>query len=98
MSNSLFWSDRASKEYDKLLDYLLEEWGEEITLRVSLEINQTIDRIKNSPEHFPVFLKTKKIRRCVASPQTSIFFRVSKDVIIVISLFDNRQNPKKRKL
>jgi plasmid stabilization system protein ParE len=88
MANSLFWADRASTEYEKLVDYLLEEWGEEITRRIKLEIDQTINRIKNSPEHFPIFVKTKKIRRCVASPQTSIFFRVSKD----------RQNPKKRKL
>jgi plasmid stabilization system protein ParE len=98
MANNLFWTERALIEYEKLIDYLLEEWGEEITLKVRLEIDQTIDRIKNSPEHFPIFLKSKKIRRCVASPQTSIFFRVSKDVIILISLFDNRQNPKKHKL
>ena len=98
MANSLFWTERALTEYEKLIDYLLEEWGEEITIRVTLEIDQTIGRIKNSPEHFPIFLKGKKIRRCVTSPQTSIFFRFSKDVIIIISLFDNRQNPKKRKL
>jgi plasmid stabilization system protein ParE len=98
MTSNLFWTERALEEYDRLVDYLLEEWGQEITIRVSLEIDQTIDRIKNSPEHFPIFLKSKKIRRCVASPQTSIFFKMSKDVIIIISLFDNRQHPKKRKL
>jgi plasmid stabilization system protein ParE len=98
MPNSLFWTDRALAEYEKLIDYLLEEWGEEITLRVTLEIDETILRIKNSPEHFPIYLKSKKVRRCVASQQTSIFFKVSKDVTILISLFDNRQNPRKRKL
>lgn len=98
MANSLIWSERALKEYDQLLDYLIEEWGKEITIRVSLEIDQTISRIQNSPENFPVFLKSKKIRRCVASPQTSIYFKVNKNIVEIISLFDNRQDPRKRKL
>ena len=98
MINDLLWTDRALTEYDNLLDYLLEKWGEAITLRVIGEINQKISQIKKFPEHFPVFLKGKQIRRCVASPQTSIFFHIKGDVIEIISLFDNRQNPQKRKL
>lgn len=97
MANTLVWSNRALEEYEKLQEYLFEEWGEEITQRVIKEINQTVVRIQNSPEHFPV-LKTKKVRRCVTSPQTSIFFKVTKDAVEVISVFDNRQSPKKRKL
>jgi plasmid stabilization system protein ParE len=98
MANVLKWTDRAIEEYAKLLDYLYEEWSEEITQRVITEINNTVSRIQNSPEQFPVFIKTKQVRRCVASPQTSIFFKIKKDYIEIISLFDNRQNPKKRKL
>ncbi len=98
MANTLIWSDRALEEYDKLQEYLYEEWGEEITQRVINEIDQTVSRIQNSPEHFPIFFKAKKIRRCVAFPQTSIFFKANQDRIEIISIFDNRQNPKKRKL
>lgn len=90
MANVLIWSDRALVEYAKLQEYLYEEWSEEIA--------QTVVRIENSPEHFPLFIKRKKIRRCVASPQTSVFFNVNKNVIEIMSIFDNRQNPKKRKL
>ena len=78
MAKDVLWSERASGEYEKLLEYLLEEWGDMITRRVRQEINQTILHISKSPEHFPVYLKSKKIRPCVASPQTSIFFRANK--------------------
>jgi len=98
MNNFLIWSDRALKEFGKLQEYLSEEWGEEIAKRVINEIDQTASRIQNSPEHFPFFSKRKKIRRCVASPQTSIFFSLNQDTVEIISVFDNRQNPKKRKL
>jgi plasmid stabilization system protein ParE len=98
MANVLKWTDRAIEEYDKLLTYLYSEWGEEITLRVVPEIEKTTLRIQNSPEQFPVFLKRRNVRRCVVSPQTSIFFKVKKDYIEISALFDNGQNPRKLKL
>jgi len=72
--------------------------GAEIAQRVSDEIDQTVTRIQKSPEHFPFHKKNKSIRRCVASPQTSIYFKANKDQIEIITLFDSRQNPIKRKL
>jgi hypothetical protein len=47
-------------EYKKLVIYLFEEWGEEIATRVINEINYEILRIRNSPEQFPVFIKSKR--------------------------------------
>ena len=96
--DNLIWSERAILEYKKLMDYLLAEWGEKIRDRVNSELDQSLLRIQKSPEQFPVFSKKKRVRRCVASPQTSIFFKVDKDFIEIYSFFDNRQNPKKRKL
>ncbi|MEO6851111.1 MAG: type II toxin-antitoxin system RelE/ParE family toxin [Mucilaginibacter sp.] len=98
MANVLKWTDRAIEDYAKLLDYLFEEWSEEIAERVVTEINHTVSRIQNSPEQFPVIIKKNLVRRCVASPQTSIFFKIKKDYIEISSVFDNRQDPKKRKL
>jgi len=98
MAKALIWTNRALIELDSLQDYLYEEWGEKISQRVINEIFKTIARIQNSPEQFPLIKKRKKIHRCVASPQTSIFFKVEKEVIEILSIFDNRQDPKKRKL
>ncbi len=98
MANVLLWTQRAITEYDYLIDYLFNEWGIEITERVMNEIGKTIDRIQNSPEQFPVFIKSKNIRRSVASPQTLIFFRVNTDQIEILSVFDNRQDPDKQRL
>jgi len=40
-NRNLRWSERALGENEKLLDYLLNEWGEEITLRVKEQIEKT---------------------------------------------------------
>jgi plasmid stabilization system protein ParE len=98
MAKVLQWTTRALNEYDKLIDYLYKEWGEEITQRVIDEIDQTLLRIEKSPEQYPIIIKSRKVRRCVASPQTSIFFKIKSNWIEISSVFDNRQNPRKRKL
>jgi plasmid stabilization system protein ParE len=98
MADRLIWTTRAREEYANLQDYIYEEWGEDIATRVIKEIDQTVYRIKNSPQQFPIFRKKMEIRRCVASPQTSIYFRIDKGAIEIMAVFDNRQNPKKRKL
>ena len=95
---SLRWSDRALKENRKLTDYLLSDWGDKIASRVSEQIEKATQRIQQTPLQFPIFSKQKNVRRAVISPQTSIFFKVYRTEIVIISVFDNRQNPKKRKL
>jgi len=45
-NRNLRWSERALGENEKLLDYLLNEWGEEITLRVKEQIEKTANRIR----------------------------------------------------
>jgi len=98
MTKGLIWSDRSLKEYDDLIYYLSNHWSEDIALRVMVEIDQTVLHIQASPEHFPFYSKRKKIKRCVASPQTSIYFKVYNDKLEILTIFDNRQNPKKLKM
>jgi plasmid stabilization system protein ParE len=98
MANSLFWTARALQEYNDLISYLYENWGDAVTQRIVEDINKNLDHIQHRPKQYPVFLKKRGVRRCVASPQTSIFFIIKKDGVEISAVFDNRQNPRKRKL
>ena len=99
MTKPLKWTDKALEEYDALLDYLYENWGAATLIRVSDEINKTISHIHQNPDRYPIAIKSKGIRKCVASPQTSIFYKIFVDRIEVTSIFNNRQNPRRiRKL
>ncbi|MCE7066380.1 type II toxin-antitoxin system RelE/ParE family toxin [Dyadobacter sp. CY326] len=95
ISRELEWSERAVLDYENLTEYLFFKWGENITLKVLSEIDYQISRVKNNPEQFPIIIKQNEIRRCVASPQTSIFFVVKPQSIYLLSIFDNRLNPDK---
>jgi len=77
----------------KILQNLYENWSENVTLRVLKEIDFQIERIKKSPNLFPVVNKSLNIRRCIASRQTSVFFVIEENTITTLSIFDNRQDP-----
>ncbi|TKB97704.1 type II toxin-antitoxin system RelE/ParE family toxin [Pedobacter cryophilus] len=91
---SIIWTQRALSEYDLLVEYLFDEWGEKITIEISQSIDKYLIRIENSPKQFPIINREKIIRKCVISKQTSLFFMVLENRIVILSLFDNRQNPK----
>ena len=89
------WAERAISDYEFLTEYLFETWGEHIAMRVLSEIDYQLSRIQKVPMQFPVFIRENEIRRCVASPQTSIFFVIRPESVLVLSIFDNRLNPQK---
>lgn len=98
MSRSIFWSPRSKLDYIKLLDYLLEEWGHESVKKFNTLRVKSLDQISENPELYQATIKRRNIRRCVISKQTSLYYRVKKREIELITLFDTRQHPKKKKL
>ncbi len=72
----ILWTERALKEYDVLLTYVFENWGQNIMFKVSNEIHHKVSHINQYPEHYPIAIKTKNVRRCVAAPQTSIYYKI----------------------
>lgn len=94
----VIWSQRASNEYLATLSYILENWGDSAADKFETTIQNQIQRIVQSPQQFPVVSESNNVRRCVATPQNSIFFRESESQIQILACFDNRQNPDKRKV
>jgi plasmid stabilization system protein ParE len=52
VDRSIRWSERSLEENKKLLNYLLEEWGEEVGIRIREQIKTAVNRIHYSPEIF----------------------------------------------
>lgn len=96
---ALIWSPRAKSDYLNLLDYLHSNWGKQVTLRYVQRITALLDLICRKPELFPTAGKANLVRRCVVTKQTTLYYRLNKvNQIEVITIFDTRQNPLKRRL
>jgi plasmid stabilization system protein ParE len=94
------WTSEAERNLHTIFDYLENTWAEREISNFSKKLEANLQLISNQPAAFPYYDKKKDIRRCVLSPQTTIYYREMPfdNVIIIITLFDNRQNPNNLKV
>ena len=86
---------RAQVEIENIFEYLELKWNETIKKKFSNKINTTIKLLIDNPELFPVSNVNKKIRKAVVSKQSTLYYHFNSKHIIVLSVFDTRQNPTK---
>ena len=93
MPYSIRYSIRAYNEYEQILDYVFKEFGIEVAAKVDMYFEAVIDHIAINPLLYPYFDKTKNVRRCVISPQTTLYYRFNGVYVELVSFRGNRMNP-----
>ena len=92
------WTNEAKRDLSLIINYLETNWSEREIRRFFQRLEQTLETILQSPQLYKLVDKRKNVRKCLLSKQTSIYFKVEDDKIFLITLFDNRQDPKKLKI
>ncbi len=94
MSYAVRYSTRAYLEYEEILDYVFKKFGADIALKVDQHFEEVIDNIAINPLLYPLSEKKTNLRRCVISPQTTLYYRFNGEYIELASFRGNRLNPK----
>lgn len=97
MKREIRLSKRAMKKLDSLLVYLEEEWSTKVKHEFVLKLDKSFKQIQKLPDSFPESEKIKGLRNCVVTKQTTVFYKYSETTIDIVTIFDNRQNPKSLK-
>jgi len=89
------WTSEAKRNLNSIFDYLENSWSEREISNFAKKMESDLKIISKHPATFPYFDKDKNVRRCVLTPQTTIYYREipSENRVVIITLFDNRQNP-----
>jgi plasmid stabilization system protein ParE len=95
MNRSVKLSKRTTKKLEELLEYLENEWSEKVKTDFIDKLERVIALIKSNPESFQKSELEKGLHQCVITSQTTIYYRYDNDFVYIVTLFDNRQNPKK---
>lgn len=90
---SIVWSDEASSNLDSIIEYLQNRWTDKEISRFFKLLEKRIGVLSQNPHAFPAVEFDSTIKRCVLSEQTSLFYQIQSDTIVILSLFDNRRNP-----
>lgn len=97
MALEIVWTKTADKKFDKIIDYLSVEWGENVTTAFVKKVYDFLDILSEFPEIGSVEHKDKGIRGFVIIKQVSIFYSIRKNKIVILNFFDNRQSPKRKR-
>ncbi|HAH55386.1 MAG TPA: type II toxin-antitoxin system RelE/ParE family toxin [Flavobacterium sp.] len=95
MKREVVLTPRAQVEIENVFAYLELKWNEKTKKQFSNKINTVLSLIVENPELFPVSSVNRKIRKAVISKQSTLFYHFNSKHIIVLSVFDTRQNPTK---
>lgn len=86
------WTNEAKDSYVSTIKNILDKWGVDTALKLESDVNALILHLENFKFFCPASKKDKKLRKCVISKQTSLFYEVNKTHIDLILFFDNRTN------
>lgn len=95
MAKLVIWSEMAENDLESILSYLIEVWGIQVNQQFLFETFSTIDKISHNPKLFPIIKTKEKIRKCVLTKHNSLFYKENKNHVIILRIFDNRQDPHK---
>lgn len=87
----------ALKKFHKIVDYILEEWGESAAIQFEKRTETILDLLAIAPHMGPSVNSEKKIRAFQLTSQTRVYYRIKTDRILILTFFDVRQNPNRIK-
>jgi plasmid stabilization system protein ParE len=89
---------RAQKELNQLFEYFELEWSIKVKNDFVNKLHLVLNIVAKSPESFPITNKNNKFRKCVVTKHNTLFYHYNEKHIVVVAVFDTRQNPKKLKI
>ncbi|MEA3449168.1 MAG: type II toxin-antitoxin system RelE/ParE family toxin [Bacteroidota bacterium] len=97
MALEIEWSNKADKKFDKILDYLLDNWGENATKVFVKKGYDFLDILVEFPQIGSIEHYEKGIRGFTILKQINVFYKLRGNKIILLDFFDNRKDPAKKR-
>jgi len=93
MPKPVIWSPLSEIDIGNILDYVEKNWGNKVVLSFIDLIENQINQISTNPKQFPIIYKRKKVRKCVLTKHNTLYYRESKYYVVILRIYDTRQDP-----
>ena len=97
MALEIEWSKRADKSFDRIIDFLQVEWGDQVVKTFVKKTYDFLEILSEFPEIGSIQVQERGIRGFTLIKQVIVFYKIHGKLIILIDFFDTRQNLKKKK-
>lgn len=96
----IVWTDKADETFDQINAYILAKFSQKEVDDFVLKSYEVLKVIQSHPKLYPVSrLKNyRAVRKAVIHPHSTLYYRITnKTTITLVTFWDNRKNPKKKK-
>ncbi len=97
MALQIEWTPNALQDYEQVVNYLLKKWS---TKAAADFINKVEDRVYNLsllPNVGIASIKKPSIRSVLITKHNMLYYQTKSGKLIILDIFDTRQNPQKNK-
>lgn len=96
MAKEIIWSPQSEVTFYKVIEYLQDNWSDKEVDNFLAATEKVINYIA---EHPLMFRKTNKknIHEALVTPQNLLIYKIYGDCIVLITFYDTRQSPRKKK-
>lgn len=94
------WTNEAHTSFNEIKKSIRKRFTEKEVEVFILELIRTMKAVETFPKSFPVskVKKFKSTRKALIHPHSTMYYRIkNKSQIIIITFWDNRDNPEKLK-
>ncbi|MCP4456959.1 MAG: type II toxin-antitoxin system RelE/ParE family toxin [Cytophagales bacterium] len=88
----IVWTPLGLKSLDKTTNFIEEKWTEDIADNFLDRLDERIDQLKLNPEIGPTYEQTN-YRKLVVHPLVTLFYELEPDLISLVLVWANKQNP-----
>ncbi len=95
----IIWTPRAKNDFNKVLAFLYKNWGIREVQNFVKHTDAVLEGIAINPRMFVESSIKKNVRKGFVTKHNSLFYRINprKKEITLLTFWDNRQDPDKRK-
>ncbi len=96
MAKEIRWTPEALARFEIVIDYLEANWTEREVINFVSSTDKVIQLISENPK---IFRKLKlNIYEAIVTPHNILIYKVFPKRIEILTFWDTRQNPRKKKL
>lgn len=93
----VLWTKNVLEELNKTIEYLEQNFSEKKIHKLANKIENISELISQNPHLFSKS-EFKGVHKVSVLKFNTLFYRIIKDEVQILSFFSNRQSPQKRKL
>ncbi len=92
MAKEIIWLASARNRYRAIVEYLQSDWSDKAAEEFVEKVNDKLELLRVFPQIGSESNKKKGLRKLVLSPHNTLIYRIKGNVIILLTIYDNRQS------